>query len=171
MARVQTKINNPFSDSSIALGSYSLQGNLSPTQVYSISNTICSMEPWITLGYKVDYFSSYLSKNDPALIRYGIFKDGTPIGVLCIRYPWLRGPYIEVIGIEPSHQGKGIASRVIDWIRSEVSPVSGNIWLCVSSFNLRAINAYKALGFTSTALIEDLILEGKEEIIMRLRIQ
>ena len=157
----------PFSAAIVELASCSLKSSLAESEVRLISQFLAVMDPWLTLGFSSTGISNYLCRHDPALKRFGIFHGETAIGVLCIRYPWLRGPYIELLGIEAAYQGKGIAKEAVAWIEEQTAPHARNIWVVASSFNTKALVAYERLGFSRISLIEDLVSDGKNEVLMR----
>jgi len=138
---------------------------LSNEHVSSISTTLCSMDPWLTLGYTPDVFEFYLLRADAALTRYAVVTYGTVAGVLSLRSPWLFGPFIELMALFEEFQGKGIGRRLIDWICERYE--SANLWTTVSSFNLKAIKFYSDAGFLQTAILEGLIKRGWDEILLR----
>lgn len=167
--RVPTK-KNPFTVKRVELEGYTLKSTLTDGQTRHISQLLAMMDPWLSLGFSADGLQNYLCREDPALRRYGIFLDDAPIGVLCIRYPWLRGPYIELLGVEANHQGKGIAKQVLAWIEQQTLPYAKNVWIAASSFNSRALSAYERYGFQRIGSLDNLVAEGKSEVLMRMRI-
>lgn len=160
----------PFSATTVALKSCSLKLTLTEAEAKYISQFLALMDPWLTLGFSADALRNYLYRDDPALKRFGLFNGGVPIGMLCIRYPWLRGPYIELLGIETNHQGRGIARDIMVWIEQQTTTHAKNIWIAASSFNARALSAYERLGFKEVAVLQDLISSGKSEVFMRKRL-
>ena len=102
--------------------------------------------------------------------KYGVFKGGMAIGVLCVRCRWLRGPYIELLGLDENHQGQGIGSELLAWIEQETKPHANNIWVATSAFNTRAITIYERFGFTQVGLLDGLVMDGKSEVLMRKRL-
>jgi ribosomal protein S18 acetylase RimI-like enzyme len=147
------------------------QFSLSPLRaqyVSAISMLLCAMDPWLTLGYTPEAFHSYLLHPDPALNRYAVMISGNVAGVLAVRSPWLFGPFIELMAIFDGFRSKGIGSRLIDWICDRHKPA--NLWATVSSFNLKAQKFYKSAGFEQTAILEDLIKPGCNEILLRKKV-
>jgi len=88
-------------------------------------------------------------------------------GVVCVRYPWLRGPYLELLAVFPPHQGKNMGREIVAWIKDECCGVSSNIWTTVSSFNAPALSFYKNIGFTEIAELSDLVAGGFSEILLQ----
>ena len=138
---------------------------LRPEYVNAMSMILCSMDPWLTLEYRPEAFEFYLLHADPALSRYAVMISGNVCGVLSVRSPWLFGPFIELMALFDGFRGKGIGSRIIDWVCDRYK--STNLWATVSSFNLEAQKFYSGAGFEKTAILEDLIKPGRNEILLR----
>jgi diamine N-acetyltransferase len=132
-----------------------------------VSETLSGMDPWMTLGFSSADLFNYLGRMDGALSRYFIFISEAPAGVVCVRYPWLRGPYLELLALFNSHQGQGIGSQIIGWMEAEARLKSGNLWVLVSSFNPRGRNFYLKLGFSEIATLPALVKPGYDEILLR----
>lgn len=135
-----------------------------------LAEMLAGLEPWRTLGYTADGLAGYLTRHDPGLRRYRI-GDGTQAqGVICIRYPWLRGPYIELVGFGPTGQGQGLGGDVIAWMEARVRCEAANLWALVSSFNHAARRFYAKHGFIEVAPLPDLVASGSTEILLRKRL-
>lgn len=143
---------------------------LRPSDVGEISRTLASMDPWLTLGYSPEAFTFYLLRADPALKRYSVMVSGKLSGILSVRFPWLFGPFIELLALFGDYRGKGFGRALIEWVCTEHSS-SSSIWVTVSSFNSNARKFYDSLGFEHIAVLEDLIQPGQEEILLRKRLR
>jgi len=132
-----------------------------------IGRTLACMDPWRRLGYTEIGLFRYLIRSDPSLNRYTIVASEETAGVICIRYPWLRGPYLELLAVFPLHQGKNMGREIVVWMTDESSGKSSNIWTTVSSFNARALSFYKKNGFVEIAELPELATSGFSEILLR----
>ncbi|MGC8492882.1 MAG: GNAT family N-acetyltransferase [Syntrophobacteraceae bacterium] len=142
--------------------------SLSPVRVEyvsALSILLCSMEPWLTLGYTPEVFEFYLLQSDLALARNVVLISGEVAGVVSLRNPWLFGPLIELLALFEGFRGRGIGRSIVDWIGERYK--ANNLWVTVSSFNLGAQRFYEKAGFEKTAILEDLIKPGWEEILLR----
>lgn len=135
-----------------------------------LAQMLAGLEPWRTLGYTTESLASYLDRDDPALRRYRIVDGTATVGIVCIRYPWLRGPYIELIGLAPAGQGQGLGAEVVAWMEDEVRGEAANLWALVSSFNLSARRFYANHGFIEIAAFDELVAPGYDEILVRKRL-
>ncbi|NGZ25654.1 MAG: GNAT family N-acetyltransferase [Magnetococcales bacterium] len=128
---------------------------------------LAGLEPWKTLGSTATGLNRYLVQEDGALFRFVIGRQGQEVGILAIRYPWLRGPFIELLAIAPAFQQQGIASQVVEGIRLLTIPHCDNLWVTVSHFNQPARHFYQRQGFTEIALLPGLIRPGQEDWLLR----
>jgi GNAT superfamily N-acetyltransferase len=136
-----------------------------PQSVREISRTLCSMDPWLTMNYKPEVIEFYLLREDPALSRYSIMVSENLAGVLSLRFPWLFGPFIELVALFDGFRDRGIGSRIVEWV--SLNHEAANVWVTVSAFNSGAQRFYGKMGFEKTAMLEDLIKPGWSEILLR----
>ncbi len=141
---------------------------LRPRDVGEISRRLANMDPWLTLGYTQEAFSHYLLRSDPALSRYCVIVSDKLSGVLAVRFPWLFGPFVELLALFEGSRGRGFGRVLIDRVGT-MYPTSKNIWATVSTFNLEAQKFYARLGFESVTVLRDLIQPGRDEILLQKR--
>ena len=143
---------------------------LSAEQAQSIAAMLAASEPWTTLNFSAAALEKYLTRDDPALHRYLISVEGRPAGVICVRYPWLRGPYLELLGVAPELRGKGTGKQVLGWVESEARRGAKNLWVVASYFNREALRFYERLGFHPIGTIPGLVMPDYDEILLRKRL-
>jgi GNAT superfamily N-acetyltransferase len=136
-----------------------------------LAEALAAMDPWRTLGFSADALHRYLGREDAALHRFIIERDGAVGGLLAVRLPWLRGPYIELLAVLPSAQGGGVGRSIMDWTRAQAALAGANLWACVSAFNEPARRFYAASGFVEVGQLDDLVAPGEAEILLRLRVK
>jgi GNAT superfamily N-acetyltransferase len=136
-------------------------------EAQDLAAALVTMDPWRTLEYQADALALYLSRPDPTLMRFTIKASGHTAGVLCLRYPWLKGIYLELLALFPPYQGLGLGRQIISWTEARARPQTKNFWVAVSSFNHRASRFYLNLGFTQVGCLQDLIKEGCDELLLR----
>jgi ribosomal protein S18 acetylase RimI-like enzyme len=157
---------NPFPSRVYVLPSCTLQ-KVKRSEAQNLAAALVTMDPWRTLEYQADSLAAYLSRPDPTLLRFIIRFSGHPAGVLCLRYPWLKGVYLELLALFPPHQGLGLGREIMSWTEEKVRPHAKNFWVMVSSFNHRAQHFYQSLGFAQVACLQNLIKEGYDELLLR----
>ncbi|MDD1650931.1 MAG: GNAT family N-acetyltransferase [Methylococcaceae bacterium] len=160
----------PFTELQVHLARCTLTRGLSEEEANHIGGQLAALDPWLTLGFSPSVLSGYLQRDDPALHRYAVSVDEALAGVICIRHPWLRGPYIELLGLADGFRGQGIGRALLDWVEREVHTVANNVWVAASSFNERALAVYRGAGFEPVGVIEGLVREGRDEVLLRKRL-
>ena len=156
-----------FSRNLECLESCQLTKNLTSEQSFEIAEMLSNSEPWKTLKFSVSSLANYLMRDDISLSKYCVSADGNLVGVICVRHPWLRGPYIELLGIFPNARGKGIGMQLIGWAETEARRESKNLWVVASSFNHQALGVYRHLGFYPIGPIQGLVTPEHDEILLR----
>ena len=156
-----------FSRNIECLDSAQLSNNLTSQQALEIAEMLSVSEPWKTLNFSTASLTDYLMREDPSLRKYAVAVDGILVGVICIRHPWLRGPYIELLGLFPNSRGKGIGKQLIAWAETEARREAKNLWVIASSFNHQALNFYQGLGFLPVGSLQGLVTPEHDEILLR----
>lgn len=160
----------PFGRDACSLGLCSLRRLEREPDADLAARTLAGMDPWRTLGYSHRGLFQYLSRLDPALHRYLVEVPGQCAGLVCVRYPWLFGPCLELLALFPSSQKIGIGSTLLQWIEKEVQASSRNIWTLVSSFNTSAQAFYQKAGFVPVAHLDALVAVEHTEVLLRKRL-
>jgi diamine N-acetyltransferase len=141
-----------------------------PEAAAELAARLAAIPPWSTMNYGAGGIQNYLTASDAACRRFVITSDGALAGAAAIRWPWLKGPYLELLGLTPEFQGRGLGAAVLNWMEREATIAKARwLWLLVSSFNVRAIAFYERQGFERTATLDDLVADGFIEVLMRKR--
>jgi GNAT superfamily N-acetyltransferase len=136
----------------------------------ALAAALAAIDPWARLGYGAGALERYLTREDPALNRWAIERRGEVAGILALRSPWLRGPYVELFAVLPAHQGSGLGGAVMEWAARRAAEVSRNLWACVSDFNAPARAFYARHGFEEVGPLDGLVQPGVAEILLRKRL-
>ena len=103
--------------------------------------------------------------------RFEILADGELAGIVTIQYPFLHGPYLQLLAILPAYQGQKLGLRVLQWMEAEArAEEARQLWLCVSTFNAGARVFYERFGFTPVTVLEKLASDATDELLMRKRL-
>jgi ribosomal protein S18 acetylase RimI-like enzyme len=157
---------HPFPSRLYVLPSCSLH-RLKRDEAQDLAATLVALDPWRALGYRADALAAHLSRPDSTFFRFTIRVAGRPAGLVALRYPWLRGVYLELLAVLPSHQGLGLGREVMAFIERQSHPQPKNVWTAVSDFNHKARIFYQNMGFHEVARLENLIKEGHDEFLLR----
>jgi ribosomal protein S18 acetylase RimI-like enzyme len=144
---------------------------LQPQQAQELGESFAAIDPWATYGYPVSALVSYFAGIEAGAPRFMLSYDGVLAGAVGVRTGWLRGPYIQFLGILPAMQGNGLGALVLDWVEHQARTAGDrNLWVAASSINQGAIRLYERHGFRDAAWLDDLVYDGRTEILMRKRL-
>jgi len=133
-----------------------------------LAEALAAMQPWATLNIAADDLTQYLSNEDGGAQHYAVAVDGALAGAVCLRFPWLKGPYNEHLAVLPAHQGHGLGTEILSFVEAEARQLCGrNVWVCASGFNDRAHRFYRRRGFVEVGPLPDLVADGFSETLLR----
>jgi [ribosomal protein S18]-alanine N-acetyltransferase len=122
-------------------------------------------EPWTTLGR--DYDASLAILRDPTREVYIAKRNGELAGfaILCVTGAFIG--YLQSVVVDPRFRGEGIGTDLIAFAEERIFRVSPNVFICVSSFNIKARALYERLGYTYVGALTDYIVLGHDELLFR----
>ena len=126
---------------------------------------MASSEPWLTLGRDFAYALRQL--RNPAKECHLIQFGGARAGFLILDLNGPLGGYIQTIGVVPEMRGRGIGTAVLCWAEAHIFKKHRNVLLCVSSFNRRARQLYRRLGYETVDPLRAYVVAGHDEILLR----
>lgn len=135
-----------------------------------LAEALAAIDPWKSYPYPASGLARYFASSAPTAPIYALCTGGTIAGVVGLRLDWLRGPYLQFLGILPEHQGLGLGARVLDWMQREAGPQTRNLWVCASDFNVGAIRFYERHGFRRIAVLDGLVQDDRTEVLLRKRL-
>jgi GNAT superfamily N-acetyltransferase len=139
-----------------------------PRLAQPLAKAITAIEPWSVMNYPAEKLAALLANPDAGVSRYLVSLDGTEAGLVSVRSPWLKGPYLEILALLPHAQGLGIGASIMAWFEAAaLRRDARNLWVCVSAFNVRAEAFYARHGFAAAAVLPGLVADGYDEILMR----
>jgi ribosomal protein S18 acetylase RimI-like enzyme len=158
----------PFAADTYELDGVRLQRITGSRDAADVAALFAAIPPWRTLGYSVPQLQGFFTRPDPALNRFCVRSPGGTLqGAIAVRYPWLRGPYLEILGLSPAARGQGLGRQLIGWMAAEAGPASQNLWALVSAFNDAARQFYRRQGFVEIATLADFLVAGSDELLLR----
>lgn len=141
---------------------------LQKIEAQDLGARLARIDPWKNLGFSASVLAGAVLPDPPTRRRFGIEIGDRVAGVVGIMPVWLRGPYLELLGILPEFQGTGTGSAILHWMESEaIATRDRNLWTCVSAPNRDALRFYEANGFRPQTRLEGLVVTGEDEILMR----
>lgn len=142
----------------------------SPPYADAIGTILASIDPWLRNGRSAETMAARFRDPDPGVARFAVMRDGDVVGGVIIRFPVIRGAYLETLGLAASARGSGIGHAIIDWMGREVDGRAQNLWLCVTEWNAGARRFYERQGFTEVGQLPGLVTEDQTEVFMRKRV-
>lgn len=141
---------------------------MSPEAAEHLSHALSAIDPWARYGFTASALAAYLADDEPGAPRYVIRADGQIAGAVGLRTAWLRGPYLQFLGILPAYQGAGIGALALQWFEDNARATGArNLWVSVSAFNFGAMRFYERHGLKHAAELDNLLQDGISEILLR----
>lgn len=136
-----------------------------------LADAFAGMEPWAAYPYPAPALALYFGGSTVEAPRLAIDHDGRLAGVVGLRLDWLRGPYIQFLGLLPEAQGKGLGAVVLAWVEAEARRGGArNLWVAASDFNTGALRFYERAGFHRVADLDGLVRDDRTEVLLRKRL-
>lgn len=140
----------------------------------SLATAFSTMSPWSRYPFTPDTLQSYLTEEEAGAPRFAVHVDGgaTPaVGALGLRTNWLRGPYIQFLGLTEPFQNRGIGAALLGEVETQARQAGAqNVWVMASQFNDRALDFYRRFGFFPVARIDALVTADQTEVLLRKRL-
>jgi ribosomal protein S18 acetylase RimI-like enzyme len=144
---------------------------LAPDDAVRLAQVFAGIDPWARYPYETAALAAYLQDVEPGAPRFALTRGGEAIGAVGVRLNWLRGPYLQFLGIVPEAQGHGLGAACLEWLESEArAAAERHLWVLVSAFNARARAFYERHGFALAATLDDLVRDGSCELLLRKRL-
>lgn len=144
---------------------------VTPQDAALLGSALASMAPWSCYPVRAEAMEAYLGAREPGAPRYSVWRRDTCCGAIGMRLNWLRGPYVQLLGLVPAAQMAGIGGRLLAWVEDEARRRGErNLWVAASDFNTRALSFYERQGFVRVAPLEGLLQDRFTEILLRKRL-
>ena len=126
---------------------------------------MATSEPWVTLRRTYDNSLKMLSH--PSREVYVARVGDEVVGFIVLIMRGALVGYIQTVGVVPQWRNKGIGSRLLKFAEDLIFNQAPNAFMCVSSFNKKAQELYKRLGYETIGELKDYIVPGHSEILLR----
>ena len=144
---------------------------MSEASAERLSPAIATVGPWAHYNFSAATLVAFLKGEMGESHRFEILCDQQSAGAVVIRYPWLAGPYLQMLAVLPEFQRLNIGARALAWYEAEASRTPARqVWLCVTAANADAQRFYRRHGYELTATIDGLMRDGDDELLMRKRL-
>jgi ribosomal-protein-alanine N-acetyltransferase len=129
------------------------------------ASVMANSEPWLTL--QRGYEDAIKGLTNPTREIYVALVDDSLKGFVIVN---MAGPfpgYIQVLCVFPECRDQGVGRQLLRYAEQRIFKDAPNVFLCVSSFNTNAQHFYEQLGYTRIGVIEDYLVRGHDEFLMR----
>ncbi|HAH31699.1 MAG TPA: N-acetyltransferase [Elusimicrobia bacterium] len=126
---------------------------------------MAASDPWRKLGLGCrDCFKSMTAPfREVYMARAGHKLAGL---VIVTMYGTFRG-YIQSLFVAEGFRDRGLGALLMKHAEETIFARAPNVFLCVSSFNKKAIKFYRRLGYRQCGRLADFLVRGHDEILMR----
>jgi ribosomal protein S18 acetylase RimI-like enzyme len=138
---------------------------LSTEDIAPCAQIMSQSEPWLTLGR--DYKASYKTISDPIKEVYLAATEETIAGFIIINMTGAFIGYIQSVCVDAEWRGRGIGTQLIRYAEERIFQSVPNVFICVSSFNKGARKLYERLGYSVIGELQDYIISGASELLLR----
>ncbi len=127
---------------------------------------LLASDPWVTLGYTRADWDRYFSPMPQDRETMVAERSGAIVGVAVLRQKFLRGDYLELLGVSIAARKAGIGRLLLTHIESKAFQRGPNLFACVSDFNQPARSFYRKQGYREVGEIPGLLKPGYSEILL-----
>lgn len=121
-------------------------------------------QPWLTLGRDLAYCRTVVTH--PAA-EVTVATGDRPRGFVVVRMDGCFRGYIQSVAVDESQRSQKVGRRLIAWAEERIFSECPNVFMCVSSFNPRALSLYYRLGYQLVGILNDFIVAGHDELLLR----
>ncbi len=144
---------------------FSISLSTDPGEWALCAGIMAKSEPWITLGMGYD---QCLPAFEGTFREVYIIRAGEQIaGFVILQVCGTFSGYIQTLCIDDKWRGKGLGTELLKFSEKRILRFSPNVFICVSSFNKRAMKLYYDFGFTIVGELDNFVKEGFSELLMR----
>ena len=126
---------------------------------------MANSEPWKTL--RRTYDNSLKMLNHPSREVYVARVKDEVVGFIALIMSGALVGYIQTVGVMPEWRNKGIGTELVKFAEDLIFSQAPNVFMCVSSFNKKAQELYKRLGYETIGELKDYIVPGHSEMLLR----
>ncbi|MBX7124576.1 MAG: GNAT family N-acetyltransferase [Cyclobacteriaceae bacterium] len=127
--------------------------------------TMAACEPWQVLGR--DKLVCLALVNNPEKNVFVAWIGTKRAGVIILEMRGVLRGYLQAIAVHPDFQSQGLGKSMMKFVEERVFAETPNVFLCVSSFNIRAQKFYAGLGYEPVGTLKNFVIDGHDELILR----
>jgi diamine N-acetyltransferase len=133
-----------------------------------LGEVFAAIDPWKGYPFTSAALAMYFAQIETDAPRFALRLGDDLAGLVGLRLNWLRGPYLQFLGIVPAFQKASLGRLALDWIDHEARSASAhNVFVCATDSNALAIKFYEGHGFQRVGDLPDLVQSHKTEVLFR----
>jgi len=122
-------------------------------------------DPWLSYGRTFEQCLALVV--DPGGEVWVAHLGGRPIGFVRLILQGAFVGYMQLICVASDARGAGLGTQIVHFAEQRILRDFPNAFLCVSSMNPRARQLYERLGYRVVGELEDYLVRGHAEFLMR----
>jgi ribosomal protein S18 acetylase RimI-like enzyme len=135
------------------------------TEARACAEMMATSDPWVFLGRT---FEQCLARvTNPAGEVWVAREDSIARGFIILLLQGAFVGYIQVVCVAADARGSGVGSKLVAFAEERIFRDFPNVFLCVSSINPRARQLYERLGYKLVGELDDYLVRGYSEFLMR----
>ncbi len=137
-----------------------------PEEVAACAGMMAGSEPWLTLQYDVTAcVDTLVSPGKEVYEAAGRGESLQGLVVLTLQGGFIG--YIQSLCVAADQRNQGVGRQLVVFAEERIFRAAPNVFVCVSSFNLKAQGFYQRLGYSAVGELQDFIVRGHSEILLR----
>jgi ribosomal protein S18 acetylase RimI-like enzyme len=140
---------------------------MQPQDRAAVVAILSGSEPWTTLGFTPGDWNRIFAPLPQGRECYVLENEAQILGIAIVRPRFLFGDYLELLGIAAAWKGKGFGTRLLAHLEHVAFGRGKNLFACVTDFNKDARSFYAKQGFVEIGRLENLLIDGSAEILLR----
>ena len=133
--------------------------------IEACAQMMATTEPWITLRRTAHALRPIVADPDKEL--HVVRDDRGIAGFVILDLRGLLNGYVQTLCVREDRRGTGLGAALLTAAELRILDQSGNVFICVSSFNPRAQKFYAKMGYEKIGVLRDLVVHGHDEWLLR----
>jgi ribosomal protein S18 acetylase RimI-like enzyme len=139
----------------------------SESELLWCAQVMAATDPWLAYKFSVERCTGILRWPGSTLF---VARINEPVGFALLHPRGFLGcPYLAALAVVPGLRSRGIGAHLLEFAEAHFSG-SRHIYLCVSSFNVRALRFYELHGYARVGELPNFIADGFSEFLMQKRL-
>ena len=144
---------------------YTIRPGTDPANYDLFAAMMAASDPWKTLG--MDAADCRAGFDGPFKEIFVANRKDEPAGLAIVQVGGTFNGYIQTLFVLPPYRSHGLGKQLLAYCEGHIVKTSPNIFICVSSFNTRALRLYQETGYTLVGTLNNFLAPGYDELLLR----